>query len=54
MREEFEAKSSSLIEIDPCRRSGRSASCNADVSPVDFKAGRGSSGVYLRWHPKED
>ena len=52
MREGFEAAASSLIEVDPYRRTSRGAGRNADVSSIDFKAGRGSSGVDLRWHPK--
>jgi hypothetical protein len=53
MREDFEAAASSLIEVDPYRRTSRGSGRNADVSSIDFKAGRGSSGVDLRWHPKE-
>ena len=54
MREDFEAASSSLSEVGPYRRTSSSASLNADASSIDFKAGRGSSGVDLQWHPKED
>ena len=54
MREDFEATSSSLIDVDPYHRSIRSAGRKADVSSFDFKAGRGSSGVDPRGHPKED
>ena len=54
MREDFEAAASSLIEVDPYRRISRGTSRNSDVSSIDFKDGRGSSEVDLRWHPKED
>ena len=54
MREDFEDKSTSLIEVDPYRRSSHSASHNANVSSVDFKTGHGPSGVELRWHHKDD
>ena len=54
MREDFEAVASSLIEVDPYRRTSRGAGRNADASSIDFKAGRGSSGVDLRWHPEDE
>ena len=54
MREDFEAAASSLIEVDPYRRTSRGSGRNADVSSINFKAGRGSSGVDLRWHPREE
>ena len=47
MREDFEAAASSLIKVDPYCRTNRSSGRNADVSSIDFKAGRGSSGVDL-------
>ena len=53
MREDFEALSSSLIEVHPYRQSSRSTGLNANVSIVNFKTGRQSSGVELRWNPKE-
>lgn len=57
MRSNFELASSSLIEVDPYRRSNRSTNNNnrsANVSAIDFHAGRGETGVDLRWHhPKE-
>ena len=52
MKEDFEAAASSLIEVDPYRRTSRGVSRNANVSSIDFKAGRGSSRVDLRWHTK--
>ena len=39
MREDFEATSSSLIEVDPYRRTSRGAGLNCYVSSIDFKAG---------------
>ena len=37
-----------MIEVDPYHQSIRSASRNDDVSSIDFKHGRGPSGVDLR------
>lgn len=54
MREDFEAAASFLIEVYPYRRTSRGSGRNADVLSIDFKAGRGLSGVDLRWHPRED
>ena len=46
----FEGAASSLIKVDPYKRSSRSS----QTSAIDFSSGRGSSGVDLRWHtPKE-
>ena len=53
-RGDFKAVHSSLIEIDPYYRSICSAGSDANVSSIGFKDGRGSSGVDLLWHPKED
>jgi hypothetical protein len=56
MRQDFEAAATALIEVDPYRRSQRShgTPSTANVSSIDFSAGRGSTGVDLRWHPKKD
>ena len=54
VRKDFEAASSSLIKGDSYRRSSYSSGRNTDVSSIDFNASRRSSGVELRWHPKED
>ena len=52
-RNDFEVAASSLIEVDPYRRQQKHPTKNANVSGASF-AGRGSSGVDLRWHhPKE-
>ena len=55
MRNDFEIAASALIEVDPYRRAQRPVpGRNANVSSIDFSAGRGSSGVDLRWHPTKD
>ena len=56
MREDFEAAASALIEVDPFRRSQRDTTKNRDanVSGIDFSAGRGKTGVDLRWHPTSE
>ena len=58
MRTDFEVASSALIEVDPYRRSQKNPQGQQrggdNISAIDFNAGRGSSGVDLRWHhPKE-
>ena len=58
MREHFERASSALIEVDPYRRSQRVTNSistkPASVSAIDFSAGRGSTGVDLRWYPRKE
>ena len=54
MRNDFEAAASSLIEVDPYKRSQRSTPRTATVSAIDYSAGRGETGVDLRWHPKSE
>ena len=54
MRNDFESAASALIEVDPYRRSQRPGAKTANVSAIDFSAGRGTTGVDLRWHPKKD
>jgi hypothetical protein len=58
MRKDFEAAASALIEVDPYRKSQRSGgsgnSRGAQVSAIDFSAGRGTTGVDLRWHPRRE
>lgn len=55
MRSNFELAASALIEVDPYRKSLRNAAGrNANISAIDFSAGRGSTGVDLRWHPKSE
>lgn len=56
MRSDFEATSNHLIEVDPYKRSSRNNQANkpnANVSSVSF-AGRGKTGVDLRWHSKQE
>ena len=52
MRNDFEGAANILIEIDTYRRSKRTNTRNANVSAIDFSAGRGNTGVDLRFHPK--
>ena len=56
MRHDFEVAASALIEVDPYRKSQRSGGGGrtAQVSAIDYTAGRGSTGVDLRWHPKPE
>ena len=56
MRGNFELAAAHLIEVDPYRRSFKSTSnksIDANVSSVSF-AGRGQSGVDLRWHTRQE
>ncbi len=57
MRNDFEGAASALIEVDPYRKGqggGQGKGRGAQISSIDFKAGRGSTGVDLRWHPKKE
>ena len=57
MREHFERASCALIEVDPYKRTQRASNTNAkpvNVSAIDFSAGRGTTGVDLRWYPCRD
>lgn len=57
MRSQFEAASSHLIEVDPYKRIARSSQGgggNARVSDTRFNAGRGRTGVDLRWYPRKE
>lgn len=56
MRVDFEAAASSLIEVDPYRRSNKSGGPPraANISAIDFGAGRGTTGVDLRWYPNHE
>ena len=56
MRNDFECAASALIEVDPYKRSQRPGpgAKTANVSAIDFSAGRGTTGVDLRWHPRKD
>jgi hypothetical protein len=56
MRDDFEKAASALIEVDPFKRSNKVGGNprNANVSAIDFGAGRGTTGVDLRWHSNKD
>ena len=56
MRSNFEAAASTLIEVDPYRRSHKTTTSErtATIAAIDFSAGRGASGVDLRWHPPKE
>ena len=56
MRQNFEAVATVLIEVDPYKRSQRSSGPprQANVSTIDFSAGRGTTGVDLRWYPRKE
>ncbi len=57
MRSNFDTTASSLIEVDPYKRStkgNKPGSREANVSAISFHGGRGETGVDLRWHPTED
>ncbi len=56
MRNDFESAASAMIEVDPYKRSNKSNANQrtANISAIDFSAGRGSSGVDLRWHPHKE
>ena len=56
MKTDFELAGLMLIEVDPYRRSQMTPvkPGGANISVIDFSAGRGSSGVDLRWHHPKD
>ena len=53
MRNDFEGAASSLIEVNPYRRTSRNSTRGANVSAIDYSAGWGKTGVDLRFYPKE-
>jgi hypothetical protein len=54
MRNDFESASTSIIEVDPYRRSTRNnTSRQANISSIEFNAGRGTTGVDLRFHARD-
>ena len=53
MRNDFELAASTLIEVDPFHRATRTNTRNANISAIDFSAGRGTTGVDLRFYPHE-
>ena len=52
MCNDFEGAANIPIEIDPYLRSTRTNTRDANVSAIDFSAGRGDTGVDIRFHPK--
>ena len=56
IRSNFELAASALIEVDPYKRSQRAVERFriANVSSLNFSAGRATTGVDLRWHPRKD
>ena len=57
IRNDFEGAASALIEVDPYHKGqggGQGKGRGAQISSIDFKAGRGNTGVDLRWHPKKE
>lgn len=54
MRNDFEAAANSLIEVDPYKRGSKNTNRTAAISALDFSAGRGSTGVDLRFHSKKE
>ena len=56
MRSNFESAASHIIEVDPYRRASRQhpkGGRSANVSSITF-AGRGKTGVDLRWHTRKE
>lgn len=55
MRSRFEAAAAHMLEVDPYKRAARfgSKGSNAQISAARFTAGRGETGVDLRWHPRK-
>ena len=51
MRNDFKGAANILIEIDPYRRLTRTNTRDVNVSAIYFSAGRGNTGVDLRFHP---
>ena len=57
MRSQFENSSAHMLEVDPYRRAARNQGKpdkTAQISDARFTAGRGDSGVDLRWHPRRE
>ena len=52
MRNDFEGAANILIEIEPYRRLTRTNNLDANVSAIAFSAGRGNTGVDIRFHSK--
>ena len=57
LRNDFEGAANALIEVDPFKKSQSAAAKaqrEAQISAIDYGAGRGATGVDLRWHPKSE
>ncbi len=57
LRRDFEGAANAMIEVDPYKKSqgaAAKAQREAQISAIDYGAGRGSTGVDLRWHPKSE
>ena len=57
LRTNFESAAAHMMEVDPYKRAVKNANRNgrnAQVSDTRFTAGRGETGVDLRWHPKKE
>ena len=52
MRNDFKGAANILIEIDPYRGLTRTNTRDANVSAIDYSAGRWNTGVDLRFHPR--
>ena len=56
MRSQFEAAAAHMLEVDPYKRVSRSSNQKggAHISDARFTAGRGDTGVDLRWHSRKE
>ena len=57
MRQNFEAAAAHILEVDPYRKNSRQntgGGNRANISDARFTAGRGDSGVDLRWYPRKE
>lgn len=56
MRSQFEAAAAHMLEVDPYKRVSRSShqKGGAQISDARFTAGRGDTGVDLRWHSRKE
>ena len=55
-RKDFEMTATALIDMDPYHRFQRASQgkAGANISSIDFSAGRGKTGVDLRWHHPQE
>ena len=52
MRNDFKGVDNILVEIDPYLKLTRTNTRDANVSDIDFSAGRGNKGVDISFHTK--